>query len=194
MRKSIPMAMLMAALCSTPVLANPGPYVSASIGAVFLEDSDVNGADNAIGYDTGYGLNAAAGYDFGPTRLEGAIGYQQNGVDENIPGVDADLSVFSVMANGYLDVAGGSMPVQPYVMFGIGLADVDGEIQYGGSVYSDSDTVLAWQIGAGIGIDAGPNLIFDIGYRYFAPNDAEIDGANLSLDSHAVMAGLRYSF
>ncbi|NTU94336.1 MAG: porin family protein [Chlorobiaceae bacterium] len=198
MKKIILMASLLVGLGAAPALAESGPYISGSAGAAFLSDSKINGIGSAVGYDTGYALNAAAGYSFGMARLEGALGYQSNDVDSFIgvavPNVDANVTVFSVMANGYLDFEFRDLPIKPYVMAGIGIADVNAEFAFLGGKYEDSDTVFACQVGGGVGIEAGSNLTVDIGYRYLSPSKSTIDGVELTVDSHMVMAGLRYNF
>ncbi|NTV26826.1 MAG: porin family protein [Chlorobiaceae bacterium] len=196
MKKSILLTALLIGLGASPALAASGPYISGSIGPTFLEDSKVDGVSHAAGYDTGYALNAAAGYTFGMARLEGAIGYQRSDVNDvlDIPVSGAHVSIFSVMANGYLDFDIRDLPVKPYVMAGLGVADVDASLTYAGVEWSKSDTVFATQVGAGVGIDAGSNLTLDIGYRYFSPSKSEFHGHDLTIDSHMVMAGLRYNF
>jgi opacity protein-like surface antigen len=199
MKKTMMLTALLVGLAASPALAaTSGPYISGSVGAAFVTDSNYGNIDSLLSYDTGYALNAAAGYSFGMSRLEGAIGYQSNDVSSvagiSASNLDARLSVFSVMANGYLDFEVADLPITPYVMAGVGIADVDAKFDYLGTSYSDSDTVFACQVGAGVGIDVGSDLTMDIGYRYLSPSKANIEGNDLTVDSHMVMAGLRYQF
>lgn len=50
-------------------------------------------------YDTGAAFSGALGMDFDGYRLEGEVAYQKNEIDN----LGSDVSVLSVMANGYLD-------------------------------------------------------------------------------------------
>lgn len=179
---------------SAPIAqAAANPYVSASAGVAFLSDSDadtpIGTIKDAIEYNTGFAVNGAVGLDGGMYRLEAAIGYQTNDVDAawGDPDADGDLSILSFMANGYIDFGMSVSPLEPYVMAGLGYASVeasdDGD--------SESDGVFAYQFGAGVGIDATPNVKLDIGYRYFATSDVSFGGPDFSIASNNIMAGVR---
>lgn len=197
MKKTILLTALLVGLGAAPALAITGPYVSGSVGLGFLNDSDVGPDNNAVKYNTGYALNGAVGYNFEMGRLEAALGYQRNDIDsvfdESVT-EDSRASIFSVMANGYLDFEIRNSELKPYVMAGLGIADVDMKAVSFGTYVSDSETVFAWQVGAGVGIDAGSNLTVDIGYRFFSPDKANLAGEDVSFDSHMIMAGVRYDF
>ena len=180
---------------SAPIAqAAANPYVSASAGVAFLSDSDIEWGGvtikEAVEYKTGYAVNGAVGLDGGMYRLEAAVGYQENKVDAvwDGPDPDADLSILSFMANGYIDFGMSVSPLEPYVMAGLGYASV--EISEDGD--SESDGVFAYQFGAGVGINATPNVKLDIGYRYFATTDVNFGGVDdLSIASNNIMAGVR---
>lgn len=179
------------------------PYVSASAGIAFLSDSDIEEggatAEEAIEYKTGFAVNGALGLDGGMYRIEGAIGYQVNDWDKfngiEVPdGIDAEVSILSFMANGYIDIEMPAAMVTPYLMAGAGVANVDFDADdiVGDS---DSDTVFAYQFGAGIGIDATPNVMLDLGYRYFATGDVSPEeDVDINIASHNIMAGVRVGF
>lgn len=193
-------AALLVFLVSAPLAQAATPYVGLSAGAAFLTDSDIevdgDEFEDAIEYKTGFAVNGAVGLDGDMYRVEGAIGYQVNDWDAmygvEVPDdEDVEVAILSFMANGYLDIEMPSAPVTPYVMAGAGLANVDFKFED----ESDDDTVFAYQLGAGIGFEASPNVTLDLGYRYFATSDVEPeDDVEVSIASHNVMAGVRVGF
>jgi len=193
-------AALLVFLVSAPLAQAATPYVGLSAGAAFLTDSDIevdgDEFEDAIEYKTGFAVNGAVGLDGDMYRVEGAIGYQVNDWDtmygiELPDDEDVEVAILSFMANGYLDIEMPSAPVTPYVMAGVGLANVDIKFED----ESEDDTVFAYQLGAGIGFEASPNVTLDLGYRYFATSDVEPeDDVEVSIASHNVMAGVRVGF
>jgi len=180
------------------------PYVSLSAGLALLQNSDIKEGgvtdEDAIEYGTGYAVNGALGLDGGMYRLEGAVGYQTNDIEVTPGGPvddddDVSLSILSFMANGYIDLGMNGSVVEPYVMAGAGVANVtlsdEGE--------DEGDTVFAYQLGAGVGIQATPNVVLDLGYRYFATADVTYDEIpdgeiDVTVASHNIMAGVRVAF
>lgn len=59
---------------------------------------------------------------------------------------------------------------------------------------SANDTVLAYQIGAGVGIEMHKDLFFDITYRYFATTDPEFGVTKAENSSSNTYAGIRFNF
>lgn len=191
--------------------AAANPYIGISAGIGFLTDSDVEVAqvvklEDVIEYKSGFGVNGALGLDGEMWRLEGAIGYQVNDLDavadvdfgeleDFIGDIDAEVAILSFMANGYLDIDMPSAPVSPYLMAGAGAANVSFDIEG----ESEDDTVFAYQFGAGLGVEVTPNVVLDVGYRYFAssdvsPGDDNDDDVEISIASHNIMAGVRVGF
>lgn len=156
---------------STPAISSSdtGPYVSGSIGAGFPDRDD---------FKTGYLLNGGIGYNFNPIRVEAAVGYQHH----DLKHFDDDVSYLSFMGNGYYDFDAGS-GIKPYLMAGAGVTSTD-------KSWSDNNsTNFAWQVGAGLGFKISDNTTFDLGYRYFRPDNGET-----SSHVHNVQAGIRYQF
>lgn len=194
--KKIIMPLLVAGVFAVPSLGNAAtnPYVSASAGFSLLNNSEVDGENDAIEYKTGYLINGAVGLKGDNARVEAEIGYHRNDVDTSVfigpNGAHVDMWTF--MANGYLDYNMNNSSASPYVMAGIGLADAS--ISGGNWGSSSSSTEFAWQVGAGVGIKASDKTTVDIGYRYLSPSDADFDGRSVSLASSNIIAGIRYSF
>jgi opacity protein-like surface antigen len=202
------------------------------------------GEDFTSNTDLGSGLTAtgAIGCDYGNYRLEAEVGYQTNDVKsrgEDINGyavtwpTDAlgttettrqamrgDVSVLSLMGNGYYDFDLGSK-VELYATAGVGVAqvsfhDVKNTTDISGSGTESSpyifsannqpgfnahETTLAWQVGAGLAAPIADNVKLDLRYRYFATTDFTVtdmgaysNGANTNVSSHSVLLGLRVDF
>ena len=208
MKKTFLLTMLLAGLVAAPAYA--GYYVSGSVGLGIpgnLEYKSPNlvDPDGSVIYDNGVALNGAFGYNFGTTRVEAAIGYQQNAYNREVDSdgsvyhtswnpvllkdvSDFHLSVLTVMANGYYDFSAVS-GFKPYVMAGAGIANFKS-----GDAWID-DTYFAWQVGAGIGVKIAKNTTFDLGYRYLRPvGMKDLDGWKVNWESHNILAGIRYEF
>jgi opacity protein-like surface antigen len=179
-----------------------GPYVSATGGAVFLSDSDVeDGVEGEAQFDTGFGFTGAIGNSWDPmplgtlrTELEG--GFRKNDVDEiSAAGVtlgagDSDVRAISGMVNLALDL--NIIPLfQPYVMGGVGVANI--KFENDDLDIDDKDTVFAYQAGAGIGIPVAIVTVYG-GYRFFATADPSFDGTDAEYRSHNVEVGVRLGF
>lgn len=153
--------------------SSSGPYISGDAGVALSGKSYAK---------AGYVLNGAVGYDFDPGRVEVAVGYQRN----DLKPVSGYLSYWTFMANAYYDFDAGS-GMKPYVMGGLGVAD--GRARFSTPGFDDSRTDFAWQLGAGVGVKVADNTTFDLGYRYFKPDNNVAD-----FNSHNIIAGIRYKF
>ena len=182
MKKLILTLVLLAGITSTPAIAKP--YISGSVGLGLLGDWDEVGYHEQ--FDSSAAWNGAVGYNFGSYRLEGAVGYENHNYKS--PSVD-DISLLTVMANGYYDINTDSK-ITPYLMVGAGIADVDV------SWSTKSMTSFVWQVGAGVGFKVDDNITLDLGYRYIKPEglDCPYEGNSVSLNSQHIMAGIRYQF
>jgi opacity protein-like surface antigen len=174
---------LMALACS-PLSANAAtPYVSGSAGIAVLGDSE----NTARSYDTGYNLVGAVGLDGGRYRFEAELGSQSNGVKDS----NRDLSMTTCMGNGYIDIELPLSSFKPFVMGGVGVANVD---ENNGSGFEVDDRVFAWQVGAGVGFTLVPLVTLDAQYRYFTTATPELAGRKYSIGTHNFMLGLRVGF
>lgn len=171
-----------------------GPYVSLYGGVALPGDYKVE--DATLKFDTGFIIDGTIGYDFGPARADLSIGYQQSGLDkvefngDEASPDDVDGSALTVLANGYYDIDAGS-GILPYVTAGLGIANLDIEAHTDDGDVSTDETVFAWQVGAGVGVELGDGFTFDLGYRYLRPEGLKNDG---SWESHNILAGVRYQF
>lgn len=199
MKKVVVLTALLMSSFAVGAMAAEGPYLSGNLGITMPTDSDVSeaGISGEISYDAGFAIGAALGYNFGVGRVEGEIGYKTADADEiEVDGlgsasIDGDMSVFSVMANGYIDL-NASPTVKPYLMAGIGMANV--ALDSNDVDVDDDDTVFAYQVGAGVGFALNNKVTLDIGYRYMGTEDPEIEGTDVEYGSHNVLAGVRVQF
>lgn len=164
-------------------------YASGSAGSTTLSDSDFTDtftAGNATGevdFDRGLGLAAAVGHAWGNFRAEGEISYRKNDLDQvtvdtiTVAGVlftglgtfdmEGDYKSLGFMANGWYDFDTGGNWV-PFIGGGLGVAKLSLDIEsIAGiaTVYDESDTVVAYQFGAGIGFKVTPTVTVNLAYR-----------------------------
>lgn len=183
--------------------AGAGPYVSVTGGAVFLSDSDLEEEGGPleieVEFDTGFGFTGAAGWAWdtvalGTLRTEIEVGYRENDIDEiSVNGLEigasGDMTALSGMANVAFDLTTGTI-LHPYVMGGLGLANIDLDSDIG----SADDTVLAFQVGVGVGIPIANTVTLFGGYRFFGTKDPDLGGIEAEYNSHNVEAGVRVEF
>ena len=210
-------------LASSNVVLATDTYVSLKFGASVVEDNDVSDSsittlsDGKYEADFGHAVSGAIGMAFRDGyRLEFEVANQINDV-ENVSATevssgtrgtvsvsDVDASVTTFLANAYKDF-NIAEKLSAYVSGGVGLAygDLDGasgSATYGTTTYTlknDStydDTVLAWQIGTGLGYDLTKEITLDLGYRYLGTDDFSYKTVKVEYGSHNVTAGIRYSF
>jgi opacity protein-like surface antigen len=176
------------------------PYISGNLVLVWVSDSDVKddfGDEAEISFDVGYGLSAAVGnaYENGG-RAEVEFGYRTNDIDDiSVSGygsasIGGDVSAMSLMANGFYDFAPNEK-LSPFIGGGVGMAYVEGDIDYLGSA---NDYVFAYQASVGISIIVTQSTKFDVQYRFFGTDDPDFDGLEAEYTTHNLMIGFRQSF
>lgn len=183
----------------------PGPYISGQLGAAFMADSDLEDWGEQAGtleFEPGAAMGFAAGYNFGAFRIEGELGGQSSDIDRyRLNDYDyggsysekvssGDMSIASLMGNVYLDFVNPSN-VTPYLTAGVGTATVELNDFY---TEDYDDTVLAYQVGAGLAFQINPHMTIDLKYRYFATEKPDFEGLEADVASHNVYAGFRYNF
>ena len=178
------------------------PYVSLSGGLNLLEDTDfdlppiLGGGGGSAEFDAGFVISGAVGlaFDNVPVRTEIEISWQKNDLDKitydrfQSESPNDDQKTSALMWNGYFDIKTDSA-LTPYILAGIGAADVDDDI----------DTLFAYQVGAGLGYALNENVILDLKYKYFMTEDFDDDDGIYTVDFdglavHQVQMGIRYQF
>ena len=206
----------------TPATAADGWYVSGSGGVSSLQESSSKGTITGgsvtgdVDFDTGFGLSGAIGHASGPLRLEGELSYRKNDLDQvtvnallagtvlftnlGTANLGGDISSFGFMANGYYDFDAGDNWA-PFLMAGIGGAKInlDATSVAGVAVtYDESDTVFAYQVGAGIGYNLSPTTAVNFQYRFFGTSDPSFNDGTVVIDgeyrSHNFWGGLTQRF
>jgi len=207
--KEIALLCSMVSLIATSAYCADGPYISGNIGLAQMVDSTVDIKDAPFGsseidFDNGYLFAGAFGYKFSDARLEGEIGYQKNDYD-NIKGafgpdgISGEASALSFMVNGYYDFFNNSN-FSFFLTAGLGFANIDfSDVTYTpGTIpplnLDDSDTVLAWQFGAGVGYAFTEQLTLDFKYRYFDTDKSDFEMAKTEFASHNFILGARFNF
>ena len=119
--------------------------------------------------------------------------------------VVGDFSMLAFMANVDYDFDTGSRWV-PYIGGGLGVAtiSIDTETDTGRSTADDSDTVFAYQVGAGLGyefpLEEGRSITVSLDWRYFATQDPTFKGDvtggkfDVGISGHDIGIGLIYGF
>lgn len=179
-------------------------YVSAFIGTNMVKDTTITDYSasppyrDRLEFDPGTYGGVTGGIDFGMLRLEGEISYRGNEVDSlteedgtTHSDFDGYVGLTAFMLNAFIDIETGSM-VTPYVGGGVGLANLS--IEDLPFYEDDDDTVLAYQLGAGLGFNITRSFTVDLGYRYFDTERADFYKASMDYRSHAVAVGFRYTF
>ena len=131
-----------------------------------------------------------------PLAQQGASGPQP---------VDGAFSMLAFMVNVDYDFDTGSQWV-PYIGGGLGVATIslDTETDTGRSLTDDSDTVFAYQVGAGIGyefpLEEGRSITVSLDWRYFGTQTPTFTGAvtrtdfDVGISGHDIGIGLIYGF
>lgn len=173
-------------------------YVGLEAGPAFYMDSELSpGPGPDLEYETGFNVGGVLGAHFlDIARGELAVSYRLADTDDAGPlPVSGDLGVLGVMGNAYLDLElGDDVPVTPYLGFGIGLGAAFADFRAGSTNVEDEDVVFAYNVLAGVGFDVTEEVVLQVGYRYFATTDPEIQGVDVELDIHELVFGARYEF
>ncbi|AYJ85931.1 OmpA family protein [Sphingomonas paeninsulae] len=208
MRKLAILAVLASTAMATPALArNDAWYIGAEGGGMLVEKADYR-IDNVLAQSkqkVGFDVDGIIGYDFGPFRLEGEVGYKQailksistQGVNDSF----GRTSVLSFMVNGLLDF-GSDDGLSGFVGGGAGVGRVklgNYGIRTQGTLTDDSDTGFAYQAIAGVRYPVTTNVDVGLKYRFFNENRVDLintDGVSqrTRFRSHSLLASLIYNF
>ena len=117
------------------------------------------------------------------------------------PGVNIDggIDSLSLMGNAFYDFNTGSAWT-PYIGGGLGVAFMSSDISLvGATLIDDTDTVLAYQLGAGIGYALSPTVTITADYRFFGTenpvfSDFAADNIEFEYMNHTILVGARTTF
>ena len=206
------MLMLLILLTGTCSIASEfnGFYMGLQGGINDMEDTETQGVKGEM--DNGFTIAGTVGYDFGYFRVEGEAAYRKNDIGEIIINDEktqssGDVTSTTFMLNGYFDFEN-KTKFTPFVGAGIGYNHVknDGTARYGGSTtvtYDDTDTVLAYQLTAGVAWEVTDAFVLDLSYRYLSADDIEVAGTSnwgftvedkIDYENHSYQIGFRWYF
>jgi len=199
-------------LASAWAAAAQSYYLGAYGGAGIAHDSDtsnsgVPGVSITVSSNIGYALGGFAGYEFGNGfRVEGELAYRRNSLDEQSAlgttfQMQGDAATLALMANGIYEFQTGGSAFSPYIGAGIGMARfslIDAGV-VGSTPEDNDDTVLAYQLIAGIGYELSPTLTLFADYRLFGMANPEFtDSSGNAVKTEylgsTVLIGLSRSF
>jgi OmpA-OmpF porin, OOP family len=207
-------ATLVAATVSVAQAADDGWYFTAGTGVNSVPDLKIHNTVSAydpakVESDIGMTIVAGGGYAFGPFRVEGEVGWRDNGLDKistpHLGGGSAsgDFEPWSFMVNGYYDFDTGTK-FTPYLGLGVGAVTMTGKVEETGTTITDTGrTGFGYQGIAGVAYQINDQLAIKGEYRYLAttetnePDDAGTIGsgnAKMAYASHAVLLGFIYRF
>lgn len=202
--RSIAVATAMIAV-ATPVLAQDigDLYVSGFTGLSITPESAFTDSGVGVSGTVDFDLPVSGGGAFGiwfteNVRAEVEVSYRQANIETaSVNGVGpvaitGTLGTTVALLNAYYDILPGEV-ANPYVSAGLGTALQDGEVTGFGITASEVDTVLAYQVGAGVTFDLDAVAIFG-GYRYLATTDPVFGTLEMQYDAHEILLGLRYPF
>lgn len=207
------------ALIPAPAPMAAGAFYGAlSFGGMNLDASITQDIDPANDYyqgsidtDTGTGILAALGYDFGNgfrvelelSRLQGDTGdlsFPDAQAPYDVAVTDGDYRLTSGMVNGWYTFGTGS--VRPFVGAGLGVmeASIDTAFTLGSNNgITDKDSAFAYMLGAGVEIPMSDTMSIVASYRYLAADGFEMtdnEGTDIEADfsGHVVTIGALVRF
>ena len=200
MRKlAIAVALASTALATPAVARDNSIYVGLEGGFMVVEDSPVKVTDGLtnpefkLDHGNGYDVDAIAGYDFGPVRVEAELGYK-HAVTDSIQNIfelfdaDGNVSSLSLMGNVLLDF-GDDDGWNGYIGGGVGMAKVKYSVEaddvtaLGDVDVSDSDSRFAYQAIAGVRRAITPNLDLGLKYRFFTASKLKFNDGPTEIES-----------
>ncbi|TCS60955.1 OmpA family protein [Varunaivibrio sulfuroxidans] len=181
-----------------------GFYLKGGVGLNAQRDASVSGTgvDGTVDFNRGAAGLIGLGRHVGDNlRVEGELGYRQNGVDSvSGTGGSGKTRAWTLMGNVLYDIPA-NLPVQPYIGVGLGLARIDysGVSPIGGSRIDDRDNTLAGQGIVGFSMPIKDSLSLFADYRYlhaFGPSMHTNSGVGVDVgyNTHTVMVGLTWDF
>jgi opacity protein-like surface antigen len=209
-----------ATFAATPVLAQDEPlqarfYGSVFVGAAFGGEYEMYwGPDYKEVYDLDTSIvvgGTLGGWVNDWLRAEAELSHQRFDID-SVRGIggkswgpepfsgEGHIGATYLLANGWVGLPGGDLPVSPYVGGGIGAAWLNPDWrwpdQYG---HVDGGVSFAYQLGGGIMHTFANGLTVDLGYRYKVITDTDVTDTNDdvgegSLSSHNIQLGLIFAF
>lgn len=198
MRKLV-LAALAASAMATPAFAQDATFTGPRVEALVGYDSASDGTDGDAGSSDGVTYGGAIGYD---VQLGGAV----IGAEAELTGSSVDTRADSLLVAGdrlvvdmgrdiYLGARAG-VAITPttllYAKGGYTNASVDTTYETGTTRTEISEDMEGFRVGAGAEFKLSPNMYLKGEYRY--SNYGKIDGYDIDVDRHQVVAGVGIRF
>jgi OmpA-OmpF porin, OOP family len=217
LRRSWPLAVSTAVLACCPLLASAadGPYVGLEGGAngELPQNQKFEGVlIDRLKFKTGWTAGGIAGYSFADgLRPELEFNYRRNNYSHDLfsSGGGRNDHATTQLANLWYDLktpTGLFSTVHPYIGAGAGLAEFknDSGALLGADAGQHYATTFAYQAGAGVGFDFGPNWTASLDYRRLWTNYGAFNTATISPTpgpsqiqrylANTAMVSVRYTF
>jgi Outer membrane protein beta-barrel domain len=145
MKRILSFAMCSALVIAAPAMAAPPSHSSPGGGEIGFGVGQANvSSSDTTGIDSAQFLGVRGGYNFTKQwQLEGQVASSSESGD--ISGTSVDTTMRLIMVNGVMNFHPAKKEIVPYVMAGIGRADV--EVDASGT--NASDNSVAYQVGGG---------------------------------------------
>ena len=169
-------------------------YLRGGLYYASSEDISVKSTEDFVTSAEGnVGFNIAAGYQLSYFRLEGefsTLSRDVGGVSSDLISAAGSLDRNSVFANILFEFPATPF-IEPYVGAGVGLSQLDFSMQSGITVGgqefefsgAQDDTVLSFQLMAGLRFSLRDNFSIYAGYRYFSTESIAISETGYSVDA-----------
>ena len=176
-------------------------YISFGLGITATDDTSFQVAPGTIDteFDDDWNYSAAYGWKRDVYRYEVELVLGEDDVSSHslnggapLAGATGGINMAGLMANGYYDFSTASA-FTPYLGAGLGVAMVEAEgfgVAAIPDVLDDDDTVIAYQLMAGIGYDLSDRTNIFAEYRYFGTGGADV---TTSVSTGSVATDLDYS-
>lgn len=202
-------------LVSGTALAQSDAYSRLMIGSAMNEDADFAQQQVAAAevrgifeLDSGLALSAAIGREYENANFEIEL-MRVGGDTERVKLIDSKLedeangevTATSLMANGWLMFSDGEF--RPFIGGGLGFANIDIDASYQLSAdpgsTNDSDTVFAWQFGAGFEYSLSETTSLIGLYKHFNASGIEVvdfedTKQEADFSTNIVQIGLKFDF
>jgi len=176
-------------------------YVTFGLGITATDDTSFQVAPGTIDteFEDDWNYSAAYGWKREGYRYEVELVVGEDDVSSHtlnggapLAGPTGGINMAGVLFNGYYDFSTASA-FTPYVGAGLGVAMVEAEgfgVATIPDVLDDDDTVIAYQLMAGIGYDLSDRTNLFAEYRYFGTESADV---TTSVSTGSVATDLDYS-
>jgi len=195
-------ALLAAGLLAAPAYAaDSTTYVSGDVGVSSFSNIKPSGAIGNESTNVGINVMGAVGMKFDNWRAEAELGYQRNNAHQFTDNTGAvtpstgNISVTSVLANGYYDFNNGG--VDPYLTAGLGWASAGlNNVVMPAGTFNESHSAFAYQFGVGVDVPVTKSLAVDARYRYFRTGNFSLNNVrkDIHVASNSVLVGLKVGF